>query len=91
MKVQVKPEIYEAIQYDGENIEEIKDFIPDIYKYKTEIFQMCDPIGRKYLKVDSLNVEFNLYIGDCIVKNDRNNFKKQTASEINKFYDIIEE
>lgn len=91
MKVQVKPEIYEAIQYDGENIEEIKDFIPDIYKYKTEIFQMCDPIGRKYLKVDSLYLECNLYIGDYLIKTDSNRVIKQTKSEIKTFYDIIEE
>jgi hypothetical protein len=91
MKIRVKPETYEAIQFNGDNYAEIVDFIPDSLKSKTKIFHMSAPDGRDYLKIDSLYDEFILYIGEYIIKNDRNNLMKQTADEIKTFYDVIEE
>lgn len=97
MKIRVKPETYEAIQFNGDNDREIEEFIPERYKIrttmkiKTTMIPLMRPDGSKYLKVSSIYDEFDLYIGEYIIKNDRNNLMKQTADEIKTFYDVIEE
>ena len=58
--IRKKPEIYNAIQYNGEDIEEFNKLLP-------QFCQLCLTDGQLYIKDDSINGDLAIKEGYYIV------------------------
>jgi len=81
MKIMAKPEFFDYVIYDGENLEQIKDF--------------CKKGGARLVKrVNAMTVEddfgySDLQIGDYVVFNKRNGVASVAPEEIKEQWMIV--
>lgn len=77
MKYRVKPAIVEAIQWTGENIEEVKEFCGEFFSCEFDgICAVHSPWGRYFAAT-----------GDYIVKNENNEFHAYSADVFDRDFE----
>lgn len=86
-----KPEIIEAIRYDGTNLEEINEFTKDdstIASIEKQSDKYLD-ISREYLYLQSTRGNVRIYIGDYITKDILGETKVFTGDHFEALYEYF--
>lgn len=93
MKYKKKPIIIEAIQFDGLNFEEIKDFVGDQLKY--DIIDSAWRVGKGVphilMEIETLEGDMNVSKYDYIIKGVQGEFYPCKPDIFEKTYEIVEE
>ena len=94
MKVIKKPVIVDAIQWTGDNINEIRDFVGEsLVEYKTETRQMFGNevlIKTTDISINTLEGEHQASVDDYIIKGIRGEFCPCKPDIFRETYEIIE-
>ena len=93
MKYRKKPVVIEAVQWNGRNLEEIKEFVGDSLIY--EIFDFAWNIGKYtpvvYMEIKTLEGNHKCSQGDYIIKGVQGEFYPCKADIFEQTYERVEE
>lgn len=93
MKYRKKPIIIEAIQWNGNNLEEVMKFIGSEFKYETNTSYATDKFvyfdGR--LLLHTLEGTMQLSLGDYIIKGIKGEFYPCKPDIFEETYEVVEE
>lgn len=93
MKYRKKPVVIEAVQWNGCNLEEIKEFIGDSLIY--EIFDAAWRVGKDapavYMEIETLEGNHKCSIGDYIIKGVQGEFYPCKPDIFMQTYERVEE
>ena len=70
MKYRKKPVVIEAVQWNGRNLEEIKEFVGDslIYEISDAAWKVGKGVPSVYMEIKTLEGNHKCSIGDYIIK-----------------------
>lgn len=85
MKFRKKPVIIEAVQWNGGNYEQMKDFITADFKYRGNI-----ATAETTLIIPTLEGDMTANIGDYIIKGVNGEFYPCKPDIFKKTYEVIE-
>ena len=93
MKYRKKPTIVDAIQFNGLNLEEIKQFVGDKLTYDIVDTAWVVGKGRPYIimSVDTLEGVMPVYEGDYIIKGVNGEFYPCKPYIFEKTYEMVDE
>jgi len=93
MKYRKKPVVIEAIQWTGENIEEIMKFIESPFTYEKSTIYCTEKFiyDGKELKINTLEGIMTANIGDYIIKGVNGEFYPCKPDIFEKTYEEVEE
>ena len=93
MKYRKKPVVIEAVQWNGHNLEEIKEFVGDSLIY--EIFDAAWRVGKDalavYMEIETLEGNHKCSIGDYIIKGVQGEFYPCKPDIFEQTYERVEE
>jgi len=93
MRYKTKPCKIEAIQWNGDNLEEIKSFVGDSLNYEIVDYAWKLGICKPYVLMEILTLEgiMRAEEGDYIIKGLRNEFYPCKPDVFEKKYELVEE
>lgn len=93
MKYRKKPVVIEAVQWNGRNLEEIKEFVGDSLIY--EIFDVVWKVGKDAsavcMEIETLEGNHKCSIGDYIIKGVQGEFYPCKPDIFMQTYEHVEE
>ena len=93
MKYRKKPVVIEAVQWNGLNLEEIKEFVGDsmIYEISDAAWKVGKGAPAVYMEIETLEGNHKCNIGDYIIKGVKGEFYPCKPDIFMQTYERVEE
>ena len=93
MKYRKKPVVIEAVQWNGFNLEEIKEFVGDslIYEISDAAWKVGKGVPAVYMEIETLEGNHKCNIGDYIIKGVQGEFYPCKPDIFKQTYERVEE
>ena len=93
MKYRKKPVVIEAVQWNGLNLEEIKEFVGDslIYEIRDAAWKVGKGAPAVYMEIKTLEGNHKCSIGDYIIKGVQGEFYPCKQDIFMQTYEQVEE
>lgn len=93
MKYRKKPVVIEAVQWNGRNLEEIKEFVGDslIYEISDAAWKAGKGAPSVYMEIKTLEGNHKCSIGDYIIKGVQGEFYPCKPDIFKQTYERVEE